>query len=170
MKILRVRRGFSTNCSGANEYFPPNQELTPPGEDGGDANWSMENAKVVFRWFTFMPDGGLPPVVRGSLASNPVDVSADGGVEVGDAETSEDAEHAPLLDAGDEAVGNSTASIDNDRVNQTAPETPVRGSSSLGLILFVGMLGLLVLFGVKRFGRGLLAKLKKGSDDDADPS
>jgi len=169
MKILRVRRGFSTNCSGANEYFPPNQPLAPPGEDE-ESDWSAENAKVVFRWVTFMPDGAPPPMLREAIAASSNDEETDGGVRDADALSDADAEAPPVLDSADATVEAGSSSVNEDLADRVNPEGQVRGSGSIGLILFLGMLCVLVLFGVKRFGRGLWTKLKKGSDDDAGSS
>jgi hypothetical protein len=48
MKVIRLRRGFSTNCSGTNEFFPGGWSLPPPSlnpdqqQDAGP--------RIVFRW------------------------------------------------------------------------------------------------------------------------
>ena len=152
MKIIRVRRGFSTNCSGANEYFPPNPVLPPPSTDAGLSDWTLApDARVVFRWVTLMPDGSLPPMLKDALESSDggADPSALGSNDAGPDET---------------AASGNTASGDRSDV----PQGPFRGASGVGLILFLVMFSVLTLFALERLVRGLSRKLKRRSHDDSE--
>ncbi len=146
MKILRVRRGFSTNCSGANEYFSP-QALPPPGSDldGGITPWSQNpDATVVFRWVTFMPDGAPPPMLRQALAAS---ASADAGP---DGASGPDAGLVPA--DGGVADGGALAS-GGDGTNGTASDDHPRSTGGVGLIIFLAMLAVLVFFAAERLFR-----------------
>lgn len=143
MKIIRVRRGFSTNCSGANEFFPPEQQiLAPPSSDAGPdgsafSRWvTPPNTKVVNRWVTMMPDGAPPPMLREALRKSRARAAAES------ATTSEP------TDAG------------------AAQPAQTRTATSNSVVILLVVLGVLALFGVERLTRVLWRRLRGGSDGD----
>lgn len=161
MKILRVRRGFSTNCSGANEYFPPNQNLAPPTADTPDGGpWSpTPSTQVVFRWVTFMPDGAPPPLLREAMAASDDNNSADGG------SSDAGADGAAIIPSADAGVASSTDNGADAEADVSAPESSLRGTGSVGLILFVLMVAAVAVFGLKRLSRNWWRSLRRGRDD-----
>jgi hypothetical protein len=167
MKILKVRRGFSTNCSGANEYLPP-QDLAPPGADAdGGAEPPPPPAKVVFRWVTMMPDGAPPPMLRAALAAG------DDGLDAGAARARGDTLDEPVdlaandaNDARDAGASAAAAGARDESPRDAPPPERARGTGSFGIVLFAVMVALLAAYGIERWTRRVRRTLGKKGDDD----
>jgi hypothetical protein len=159
MRILRVRRGFSTNCSGANEYFPPSQTLAPPTETPDSGPWQpTPSTQVVFRWVTFMPDGAPPPLLRQAMAASDSSEDVDAGI-------SDDADITSPLQVTARDGGSRSGADADERGDAAAPPSSLHGAGGVGVLLFAVMLAALALFGLERIGRRLWRRLGRGADE-----